>query len=235
MTHASKKPAEFDAYSASYDGAVNKALNFIGAKVDFFTRVKADYVIELIEQRFHSTQNIDALDIGCGVGNYHPLLQGKLASLSGVDVSSRCVEEAKKKNPDGSYFAYDGSRLPFEDGAFDVAFTICVMHHVAPQQRRSFVQEAKRVLKPGGLFVVFEHNPLNPLTRRVVSNCDFDKDAVLLKPKETCALLDGAGFGLIKSRRILSIPPSTPLLRRIDSVLGLAPFGAQYYVVAVAP
>jgi ubiquinone/menaquinone biosynthesis C-methylase UbiE len=89
---------------------------------------------------------------------------------------SYAIERAAKRNPRVIYETYDGDRLPFVDDSFDAAVTICAMHHVDPPQRPRFVAELRRVIKPGGIAVVFEHNPLNFLTRRAVSNCVFDKN-----------------------------------------------------------
>jgi ubiquinone/menaquinone biosynthesis C-methylase UbiE len=226
--------AQFDAYADSYDETVNQSLAFLGVKVGYFTRVKADYLLDLLADHFGDTRGLDLLDVGCGVGNYHRLVQGRLRSLSGVDVSAACVDEAAQHNPAGTYCAYDGSRLPFADGQFDVATTICVMHHVPPAQWPAFVAEMKRVLKPGGLAVVFEHNPLNPLTRRVVSNCEFDADAVLLRQGRTRSLLAEAGFRDVASRSILSIPSAGQWSRRLDLLLGRLALGAQYFARGTA-
>jgi hypothetical protein len=38
-------------------------------------------------------------------------------------------------------------------------------------------------LKEDGHFIIFEHNPINPVTRHLVKNCPFDADAVLLSTK----------------------------------------------------
>jgi len=39
------------------------------------------------------------------------------------------------------------------------------------------LNEAYRVLKPGGLVAIYEHNPWNPLRRRVMASLRFDADA----------------------------------------------------------
>ena len=226
--------AQFDAYAGSYDDAVNQSLAFLGMKVDYFTRVKAAYLLDLLEDHFGDTRGLDLLDVGCGVGNYHPLVREQLGSLSGADVSSACVDQAARRNPAGTYRAYDGGRLPFADDQFDVATTICVMHHVPPAQWPAFAAEMKRVLKPGGLALVFEHNPLNPLTRRVVSNCEFDADAVLLRQGRTRGLLAEAGFRDVSSRAILSIPSGGRWSRRLDLLLGRLALGAQYFARGTA-
>lgn len=224
----------FDAYAGTYDDAVNESLSFLGLKVDYFTRVKAGYIADLLAAHFGETKRADLLDIGCGVGNFHALVAPAVASLAGCDVSAQCLGVAETRNPGVAYRHYDGARLPFADASFDAVMTVCVMHHVPPAQWPAFASEMRRVLRPGGLAMVFEHNPLNPLTRRVVSNCEFDADAVLLGRRRTRALLREVGFGAMTSRTILSIPTMGRISRRIDSAIGLLPFGAQYYVTAVA-
>lgn len=226
--------SQFDAYAGSYDEAVNQSLGFLGVKVDYFTRVKAAYLLDLLRQHFNATDTLDVLDVGCGIGNYHQLLTGQVGSIAGVDVSAECLAQAARRNPEAHYNHYDGFHLPYEDGGFDAVFTICVLHHVPPAQRAGFTAELKRVLKPGGLAVVFEHNPLNPLTRRVVSNCPFDHDAVLLGQVEARRLLTGAGLANARTRSILSIPSLGPATRQLDRLLGRLSLGAQYYAQATA-
>lgn len=224
----------FDAYKDTYSSAVDKAIGFTGLGVDFFTRVKADYIAELADRHFSGTNHLAALDVGCGVGNYHQLLLPKFKNLSGVDVSAACIETAQQRNSGVDYKAYDGDLLPYPDASFDVAFTICVMHHVPPAQWATFAKEMRRVLKPGGLGLIFEHNPRNPLTMRAVNNCPFDEDAVLLRSEKTEELARAAGFKDVESRFILSVPAAGKTLRRVDAIFSKLPFGAQYYVKATA-
>lgn len=225
---------EFDAFSDTYNVAINDAIAFSGLKVDYFTRVKADYLIDLIEDHCGDPRLISVLDVGCGVGNFHPVLEGKVGKITGVDISDRSIERARARNPSVDYYSYTGDRLPFADFSFDVLYTVCVMHHVPPGQWQLFVAEMKRVLKPGGMVVVFEHNPRNPLTQRIVSNCVFDKNAVLLYPEDTRELLLQAGFNNLLERFIISVPPSGKFLRTVDLFLGRLALGAQYFVKATA-
>jgi hypothetical protein len=106
------------------------------------------------------------------------------------------------------------------------------MHHVPPPQWESFVAEAHRVVVPGGLMLVFEHNPFNPLTQYVVRSCDLDKDAVLLRPAKLRRMFTAAGFTDAYTRTIISVPPAGRFLTNLDSLLGNLPFGAQYYLSA---
>jgi SAM-dependent methyltransferase len=224
----------FDSYNENYVDAVDSSVSFTGFSTGFFTRVKADYIRDIVYSYFGPAAELTALDIGCGVGNYHQLIKLKFRALSGVDVSRACVDTARRRNKNVEYKVYDGSRLPYADASFDFVFSICVMHHVPPANWGHFVREMRRVLRPGGLALVFEHNPRNPLTMRAVNTCPFDEDAVLLPSEETERLFRSAGFDRVRCRFILSVPAANGLLRRVDRLLSSLPFGGQYYVMATA-
>lgn len=226
-------PAEFDAYDRNYNEVMDRALSFSGLTVDFFTRVKADYFLDLLRAASPSRPP-DVIDIGCGIANSHPLLAGRVGRLVGVDVSGACIAAAAARNPQNEYATFDGLTLPYPSASFDAASAVCVFHHVPVADRVRLASDIRRVLRPGGVVAIFEHNPRNPLTLRVVGNCEFDKDAVLLRRRETERLLAEAGFQQIASRFILTIPAKGRLLREIDRLFGRLPLGAQYYCAARA-
>jgi len=88
-------------------------------------------------------------------------------------------------------------------------------------------------LTPGGTIVIFEHNPFNPVTRKIVNDCPYDKDAVLLRPSELKTLLVDAGLLVHRSVYCLFVPPSLSALLPLESKLGWLPLGGQYWVTAV--
>jgi SAM-dependent methyltransferase len=227
------KPKEFDAYDRTYSEAVDRALAFSGMRVDFFTRVKVDYLVDLIDRFRPPAAAAELIDIGCGVGNSHALLSGRVAKLAGVDVSSACIAQAAGRNPQNDYRAYDGLNLPYPDSNFDVASAVCVFHHIPIVQRIGLTREIRRALRAGGLFVIFEHNPINPLTRHVVSNCEFDAHAILLRSVEAESLLREAGFRQVDTRFILTVPAGTRTLRAVDQLFSRVPLGAQYFTVGL--
>lgn len=54
--------------------------------------------------------------------------------------------------PDGDPDRIDCTQpLPFETGSVDVVFSEMMLEHITPQQAWSFLGEAHRILKPGGL------------------------------------------------------------------------------------
>lgn len=223
--------AEFDPFSKNYNQQVNAAISFSGLSVDFFTKVKADYIDQLISEHFDHGSPVDILDVGCGVGNTMSLLVRKTGRLAGVDVSGACIATATENMPEVEFAAYDGVHLPHPDASFDLAFSICVFHHVALADRDALVHDIRRVLRPGGIFAIFEHNPLNPLTMHIVNSCEFDKNAILLRKKDAESLMRNAGFREVVSRFILTIPAAGPLLHQVDRIFSRLPIGAQYYTV----
>lgn len=226
---------DFDELAESYERKINQAIAFGGREHQFYIDVKRDHIIRLVEAHFARSgglHNLDVLDLGCGIGAYHQGLKNRFHELHGIDVSPRSVEVAKRNNPFVHYETFDGTRLPYDDERFDVSFAICVMHHVPPSGWLNFTREMHRVLKPGGLALVFEHNPYNPATQFIVKTCDIDKDAVLLRPGKLRQMFENAGFSKAWTRTILSVPPSGSFLTRMDHILGHLPFGAQYYMAA---
>lgn len=226
----------FDSYKDNYRDVVQSSIDFSGLEHAFFMRAKARVLFEAIASRPHLgvPEELDYLDVGCGVGSFHPLVAGRFATVSGCDVSGESVEKAAAANPGAAYRAYDGKRLPYGDGQFDVLTTICVVHHVPPSEWTAFFAELRRVLKPGGMACVIEHNPFNPLTRLAVARCPFDEDAVLLAPRRVRGLFAGAGFSAIATRQFLFLPWENAPALAVERMLARLPLGAQYLSVAEA-
>ena len=57
------------------------------------------------------------------------------------------------------------------DAKFDLVIASCVFHHIPPQDRQMAIRYCYSRLKEGGHFIIFEHNPINPVTRHLVKNC----------------------------------------------------------------
>ena len=87
-------------------------------------------------------------------------------------------------------------------------------------------------MRPGGVVALFEHNPLNPLTRLAVSRCEFDEGVELLGPGEAAALLSDAGLTPLERRYIVFFPWPRPRAMRLEAHLGRLPLGAQHVVAA---
>ena len=227
--------SEFDVYSDSYRAEIEQALPFGAMDLDRFTEAKADQLLELARRRLGLPETLTVLDVGCGTGETDRFLARRFSALHGVDMSEGLIERAREAVPAVEYRSYDGGRLPYEDSSFDLSFCINVMHHVPPPEWNRFVGEMRRATRPGGIVAVFEHNPLNPLTRRVVSRCSFDEDAVLLRRRRTKGLLAAAGLEPAEAGYILFLPLAARWARAVERPLRWVPLGAQYYVAARVP
>src|SRR4051794_36616343 len=196
----------FDAWKDSYRDELEKVIAFSGQDADYFTELKADAFAELVGRRVADPASLSMLDVGCGVGVTDRYLIGRFGRVHGVDIFDGVLERAAAANPAAEYRLYDGRTLPYDDGSFDAALAICVVHHVPPADWQPFAAEMARVLRPGGIAAIFEHNPFNPVTRRVVANCVFDEEAVLLRRRIAMGLLSGAGLRPAESRYIAFLP-----------------------------
>lgn len=223
----------FDAYGESYDDVMKKSIGFLGRQHDYYTRAKADCLLEHLTELYGDTGTLRVLDVGCGIGKTDSFLFPTLGKLCGVDVSASSVERARRENPQVDYAAYDGENLPFEDALFDAAFLICVMHHVEPAARVALLREVRRTLRPGGALFVFEHNPFHPLTRLAVARCEFDRAAQLLSRRTAANLLNEAGLIPRNSQYLLYLPFHVKGLRAPEVWRRKIPFGAQYFVSGV--
>jgi SAM-dependent methyltransferase len=222
----------FDAHSDSYRQEIEEAISFVGADLDLFTRLKADELLGLA-QRVGTPDHLAFLDVGCGVGETDRFLQGRVGRLTGVDVAPMALERARASNPGADDLNYtEGQTLPVPGASFDVCFAICVLHHVPRGERAALVGEMRRVCRPGGLVAIFEHNPFNPLTRRAVSGCEFDRDAELLSRREALRLLSSAGMPHPEGRYVVFFPREGRLLRGVERRLSWLPLGAQYAAFA---
>lgn len=110
------------------------------------------------------------LDIGCGHGWYACEMATLGYDMVGVDQSPAQIRMAQRYASEQGVVCHfqpaDGATLPFDDGQFDFAYAINVLHHVVdPQRQLQVFAEIVRVLKPGGVFFLQEINTMNPLFR----------------------------------------------------------------------
>lgn len=100
------------------------------------------------------------LELGCGTGVFTRYFASKVSRLVAIDISPVLLEQARRRlNGRVHLCLEDAEALSFEDGMFDAVIGSSVLHHV---EIRPALQEAYRVLKPGGRIAFAEPNILNP-------------------------------------------------------------------------
>ena len=225
--------SEFDKHAGGYAEMMERSLAPIGGFDEYYTRRKVEHVAAAVS----GSRVASLVDFGCGIGSTIGLLRAAFpeARIAGTDVSAGSLAEAARRHPGEAFHVLDESFARSHERAFDVAYVANVFHHVPPASRIAVMRQVSGLLAPGGRLFFFEHNPYNPLTRWVVSRCEFDEDAILLAPREARELARGAGLDCGALRYLLFFPPRLAALARAEAALGWLPAGAQYCLEARKP
>jgi SAM-dependent methyltransferase len=98
------------------------------------------------------------LDAGCGTGYGAAELARAAVQVVGTDLSAEAVAYARRRYgaPNLEFVQADCARLPFRDGAFDLAVSFELIEHL--DDWRSFLCELRRVLSPAGQCVISTPN-----------------------------------------------------------------------------
>ncbi len=189
---------EFDTVAQSYDEGLKILLGPIGGDTEKY----AEYKVQLVKNLIRDADSI--MDFGCGIGrslqhfkNY--FYNDKSGKLYGCDTSPESVELAKKELPDATFYVNTSvDEFNKIEDKYDLIFLACVFHHIDPVDRKEWAESIKDKLNPGGYIAVFEHNLINPLTKRVVKKPEneLDHEEWMLSHKELKNLLVNKDKGI---------------------------------------
>lgn len=105
-----------------------------------------------------------------------------------------------------------------------------MLHHILHGEHRRILCESRHVLRPSGALTIFDHNAYNPLAVRAVNTCPFDENAELLRPRQSLADVDGAGFSA--SSAVAPIFPRALIVRRrFEASMNRIPLGVDLYAL----
>ena len=143
------------------------------------------------------------LEIGGGTGANLPFYPPD-ASITFIEPDKHMIKRLRrsvaKQGRDAAIVQHYGESLPFADGSFDAVvttLTLCMVHDAD-----AVIQEARRVLKPGGSYFFYEHvvsprsrgrwlqHKLNPAWKCLTTGCNLDRDLT--------ASIRGAGFASVE-------------------------------------
>lgn len=224
--------AEFDDIADKYHAQHSQNIAISGETPEYFAEYKIADAAEICRDQGVIANEI--LDFGSGIGNSIPWFRKYFpsSSLTCADVSARSLELAEGRFPGGERLALiEGDALPFADGVFDLVFTACVFHHIPHAEHAHWCRELRRVTKPGGVLVIFEHNPWNPLTVRAVNTCPFDANAVLISSPVLKATVKSSGWELRGVWYRVFVPKFLAWFRPLERWLRGVGLGAQYCVI----
>jgi SAM-dependent methyltransferase len=147
------------------------------------------------------------LDFGCGIGRVSAALASLAGEVVGVDLSERMIAEARARAsglPNVSFESTDGAALPFPDGRFDLILAVDSYPYlvraggdVLPRH----LDEAARLLRPGGDLIVFNWSYRGDLARDAVEARELGGAAgfrLVRAGEQPFRIWNGAGFQLVR-------------------------------------
>jgi len=226
-----RKPTTFDDYASTYETLISDPIrDRFASRSRFFFERKIQIVRDFFNRAGIDTRELSWLDAGCGQGDLLRCGLGYFKTAMGCDPSKEML-----KSCEGLQVRHqvESEKLPFADGSFDLVSAVCVYHHIAPDRRGLMTIELLRVLKPGGILCIIEHNPFNPITRLIVSRTPVDADASLVTAGQSERMVSNAGGSLMGRRYFLLLPePIYRFAGPAENLIGRFPLGGQYAVFA---
>lgn len=153
----------------------------------------------------------EVLDVGCGNG----FIAHHLSAMLGKEVIGIDVMNATEAPI--AYRRYDRRQFPVEENSVDAVLLCYVLHHA--QDAGLVLKEVRRVLRDGGLAIIYEDIPQSwwdkgvcmvhdLLWRRRTGPCTFRTDS------EWCRLLNSSGFARVEQRSLSRARNFTHLVAR---------------------
>src|ERR1700687_3698161 len=101
----------------------------------------------------------EVLEIGPGPGVTTDLLRGRTRRLTALEMDAAAAAALQKRlaGRSGRAVRGDGAAMPFADGSFSGVVAFTMLHHVPSAMLQDrLLAEARRVLRPGGVFAGFD-------------------------------------------------------------------------------
>ncbi|MFA6992185.1 MAG: class I SAM-dependent methyltransferase, partial [Candidatus Gracilibacteria bacterium] len=131
----------YNLYAPYYD----KTLNFL----DTFEQ---DELLKMLMK----TRGKKVLDAGCGTGRLVPILSKLGRNVTGIDISAKMIDIAKKKFPKQKFAVGNIEKMTFKDSSFNIVIASFVIVHL--KMLPKFFAEVHRILKDGGVFILTNIN-----------------------------------------------------------------------------
>jgi SAM-dependent methyltransferase len=221
--------AEFDRLAENYQGLLRHPVRdgFVRTN-EFYHRRKWMLIAEFLSRSGIATSRLAWLDVGCGKGELLGYGRSHFGHVAGCDPSREMICQAQGIEV---HLQEAPASLPFPDNSFDFVTAVCVYHHVEEALRLPLTHDIRRVLRPRGFFCMIEHNPFNPITRLIVSQCPVDAGARLLSARAARSYVTDARLDYLESQYFLYLPErwfdkAGSLERKLKNF----PAGGQYAV-----
>ncbi len=166
----------------------------------------ADYMAALVRRHFPRERDAVITDLGCGAGTLiHFARKVGYARISGVDRSPTQIAEAARLGiADVRQGDVMAALKAMPDGSHDALIAFDVIEHFAKDELFALVDEVRRVLKPGGRWIIHVPNGGSPFGGRVIFG-DFTHE-LAFTPASLEQILAASGFAGVRCYEDRPIP-----------------------------
>ena len=217
----------FDEYVENYEDLTNENLRFFNKSRNYFD----SYKIEIAKKIYENPEKI--LDFGSGVGLCIPFIKKIFpkSDIYATDTSEKSLEYLSKKYQNVNILK--SNNLNNHKNYFDLIIIVGVFHHVLKKDRLNLMKEIKSLLNEKGKLIIFEHNPYNFVTKKIVKMCPYDKGVELIKMRELKETIIQSKIEINDCGYTLFFPSFLYFLRKFEKYLKSLPLGGQYYIAGV--
>ena len=149
-------------------------------------------------QRFAAevTGQGEVCDMGCGPGHVARFLRDAGATVFGLDLSPRMLEQARRFNPDISFREGDMTCLDLKDETLAGIAAFYAIVNIPQESLSAVFREMKRVLNPGGLLLLAFHIGDEVIQERELWGRSISMDFFFLQPVAIRGSLEAAGLAI---------------------------------------
>ncbi len=205
MTQQQSQKFDFDPIADSYDSWYDSERGLI------YDRLEKQAIDKLMVGVAKGSR---LLEVGCGTGHWCEYFSDKGFDVTGIDISAKMIEIARRKHiPNSRFEIADGRNLPFKDESFDIAAAITVLEFT-PEPQKIVSEMVRCIKKDKGLLVIGVLNALNKYNQKRKNKPGSVYRANLFSPQLVQNVL--SQYGII-SMQITGYVPEK------DWLLGLSP------------
>ena len=195
-------PADLDAVRASYDAVADNYVTMVNEPGPW-ARAALDAFAEQVREIG------PVLDAGCGPGLISGYLHGKGVDVSGIDLSPRMIDHARRQHPDIRFEVASLTQLNPEPESLGGVLGWWSWFNLPREWLPRVIATMVRALRPGGQLMVGTHRGDGDRPRtRGYGDIPVRWTTHLYQPEELTTLLIDAGLEIVAELRFAPEPPS---------------------------
>lgn len=197
-----ESPIDLNAVRASYDAVADNYVAMVGDPGPW-----ARSALDAFAEQVRDIGPV--LDAGCGPGWIAGYLHAKGVNVSGIDLSPRMIEHARRQHPDVSFEVASVTDLNPESESLGGVLGWWSWFNLPREWLPRVITTMSQALRPGGQMIVGTHRGEGDHPRtRCYGDIPVEWTTHLYQPEELAALLIGSGLEVVADVRLSPEPPS---------------------------